>query len=596
VTSRSLIIKAKVRAINYLQTVLASRPMPSDKTVIWLAPALRLALSKQGVHTMGDLAAFISRRGRHWHRGVEKLGPGRAARILAWLQEHQTSIGVIDLTGPQWSPKPQMRSRIAPLQATSTTTVVLVEDVTTGIHAPSPALPEKRMGIAPFECLHVPAHLDGSVGLFRSQTPNHYGARNDYEAVRIWLGTFLNAGKLRTFDAYRREIERFYLWCLLEARVPLSSVSLSHAMGYQAFLRSIPRTYITTRRLTRDDPNWRPWRGQLTPRNQAYALGIVSQFYNDAMRNAYVTGNPFASLKSPNAGRRVMDTTRSLSTQDLQWVRECLDALEDSNKSDLWAAIDRRTKLILHLALSTGMRLEEIATTTLLSARRTIVDGIEQDDEWLLEVCGKGKNTRYLPISGSIYQMIKAHHGDAAARLALSGGSAARRLQMFRERPPLICALRSPVGHETDLINDEALMSADNLALGRAGLYRTLKTFFRRESRQQVKKLEIKARGLKKKTIAALAKGDHKQAKTLEDEETSVIREIKSLERRENISTHWLRHTFAKAILAANPSDSGLKLTQQLLGHASINTTQLYITQDESEKIRAVRRINPLGL
>lgn len=596
VTSRSLVIKSKIRAINYLQTVLASRPMADHSTAMWLAPALRLALAKHGIETIGALASLVAQRGRHWHRGIEKLGPGRAARLLDWLIDHQDTIGQIDRSGPQWSPRPPLRSRLSPLQTPASATMLL-KDAATGVHAPDPAEIERRTGIAPFECLLVPVQLDGSVGLYRTQTPNHYGAKNDYEAVRIWLGTFLNAGKLRTFDAYRREIERFYLWCVLEAKVALSSVSLAHAMGYQAFLRSIPASYISTCRVTRDDPHWRPWRGQLTERNQAYALGIVSQFYNDAMKNAYVTGNPFASLKSPTSGLRVMDTTRSLTQQDLQWVRKCLEAAaEADDKSDLKAAIERRTRLILHLALSTGMRLEEIATTTLLNARKAIVDGMEQDDEWLLEVRGKGNSTRYLPISGAIYRMILDHHKDAEAQLALAGDSANQRLGMLRDRPPLVCALRAPVGHETDQINDDAEMASDNLALGRAGIYRTLKSFFRRESRHQIRDLQKQIALLQKRSCAAIAKGSHEEAAIQKALEAEATRELKVFERRANISTHWLRHTFAKAILDANPSDSGLKLTQQLLGHASINTTQLYIKQDESEKIRAVRRINPLGL
>jgi len=595
VTRRSLAIKDKIRAINYLQTVLASRPQREHATSMWLAPALHLAMAKHGVQTMGALTRFVEEHGRHWHRSIDKLGPGRAARLLSWLDDHAETLGPIDRTTSNWQPKKALRSNIVPLEKPPTP--VLIEDPRTGVLAPCPTLPQHPTSIAPFERLLVPDHLDGSTGLYRSHTPNHYGARNDYEAVRIWLATFLNAGKLRTFEAYRREIERYYLWCLLEARVALSSASLSHAMAYQAFLRNIPPDYIGSDRVTREDPQWRPWRGQLKERSQAYALGIVSQFYNDAIRNAYVTGNPFASLRTPAHAERVMDTSRSLNKQDLQWVRECLLNIADQvGPDERSAALARRTRLILQLALTTGMRLEEMATSSLLHARRAIVDGCEQEDEWLLEVTGKGKKKRYLPMSGTVYRMILEHHADAETQLRRAGASAEQRLKLFCARPPLICALRAPVGHHTDLIDEAATMANDNLALGRAGLYRTLKAFFRSATRKPMREAKRRLEQIRQRMLSAKREIQAVDLLALRDEEATLKRELQTWERRSGISTHWLRHTFAKAVLSANPDDSGLKMTQQLLGHASINTTQLYIRQDESAKVRAVRKVNPLGM
>lgn len=48
-------------------------------------------------------------------------------------------------------------------------------------------------------------------------------------------------------------------------------------------------------------------------------------------------------------------------------------------------------------------------------------------------------------------------------------------------------------------------------------------------------------------------------------------------------------------MLRSNRSDESLKLTQQLLGHASISTTSSYLTQDEMAKVLAARKVNPIG-
>lgn len=593
VASKSADISAKVKALNYLQTALASRPSPDQDTTIWLHSSVTTGLAIQGVHTLGDLVRFIQNHGRHWARHVPKLGPGRAAVLLAWLDDHGESLGPVKRSGPLWLPKKTLQSQLEPLVRRSAPS--LVADPATGILAPSPAS-SSGSSIAPFEALSVPPNLNGSNGMYRASTPCHYGVNTDYDAVRVWLGTFLQAGKMRTFEAYRREIERFYLWCMLEARIPLSSVSLAHAMGFQAFLRSIPQRYIGTDRVPRGDPLWRPWRGQISPRSQAYTLGVVSQFYADAVRNAYVTGNPFASVRNPAFDDRVLDTSRSLSDQDIGWVRECVLNLQAStSEASRSGAFLRRTKLILQLALNTGMRLDEMANASLNDIRKAIVDGVEQPDEWLLEVVGKGKKKRYVPLSGAIMRLISEHHGDVMAELKKTDTSDTR-LSMFNARPPLICALQAPVGHSSLLIDELAPMANDNLALGRVGLYKTLKTFFRSHAQQGLKSV--------KKELSAIDRIKRKskhgipvdQLQAIEAKEVKLKQELSTWSRRSLISTHWLRHTFAKALLAANPDDSGLKLTQQLLGHASINTTQIYLKQDESAKIKAVRRINPLGL
>lgn len=605
-TQERALLEAQIQAINLLQNRLASLPMPQQPVSTWIARTIAEKLVDLGVRTMGDLVQFISNQGRRWPRKIKGMGPVRAGRLLGWLDENQATLGSVITDGPQWLASAPLQRKIEPLMVAGRMyngITALVPDADGAYVAPMiPGVPVARQGIAPLELMQVPPHMDGSFGLFRSSTPNHYGAKNDFEAIRIWLKTFLDADKLATFDAYRREIERFYLWCILEAQVPLSSVSLGHALGYQQFLKAIPPKYITTERVARHDLRWKPFRGQLDPKSQAYAIGVVGQFFRAAHVNGYLTGNPFDSVKSASAMNRDLDTSRSLSKADLVWLKQALaDHLRETpdgvttGVDDLSAALRRRVNLIFHIGLSTGLRLSEISGTTIANIQPAMVNGDEDERFWMLEVLGKGKKIRTVPISEELRQMILAHHADVRKMLMEVGQEAHERLAQFEKRPPLICALRSPPGHDNIQIDNHAPMANDNLALGKVGLYRVVKAFFTGAAKPQIREIDRKLQELLNRQKVATAKDDHEAGGQLQEQYQKLRRELAIWSRRSAMSTHWMRHTFAIGVLRDNPNDAGLKLAQQLLGHTSIATTQIYLKVDDTDKTRAVFNLKPFG-
>lgn len=554
VAQQSLGVSAKVKAINALQTQLANLPQREQATDLWLAPSLVKAFARRNATTMAGVVQAISVDGRHWHRKIKGLGPGRASRIEGWLDDHADTLGELQRRGPHWEVAPSLEKTIVPLQRAPVAALLSYTPGSDIASVPSTTL-VLRSGIAPLELMLIPSHLDGKDGTFRTQTPNHLGAETDIDAVGAWLNSYLAACKLETFDRYRREVERFYIWAVLEEQCPLSSITLSQAQKYQSFLQAIPPRYCGSARVTRGDPRWRPWRGQLEPSSQNYALGVLYQMYNALHKNAYVTGNPFESLQYAAGGmkRQAMDTTRSLHADDLYLVRDLLANLPGLKSGTMRkAAIARRTRLILHIALTTGMRLAEIASANLDSLKHPVVDGLPADD-WVITVLGKGQKLRDVPISEKLLNMILEHHTDWHA--LMTGDDA--RISAFKVCPPLVAVLEAPVRNGGRAVTDKTQLKHDNSALSANALYRTLKTFFRQMARKE-RDEKLKARILQ-------------------------------------FSTHWLRHTFAHEVLRENDSGEGLKLAQQLLGHASINTTAEYVKQDQSAKVKAARKVNPLG-
>ena len=87
---------------------------------------------------------------------------------------------------------------------------------------------------------------------------NTLGAKNDLEAVSAWLSRYNE--KPSTQRSYRKETERFLLWCAQELKKPLSSVNAPDCQKYREFLQAVPATWINDRPCKRTDPRWRAFR------------------------------------------------------------------------------------------------------------------------------------------------------------------------------------------------------------------------------------------------------------------------------------------------------------------------------------------------
>lgn len=542
----------KVRAINALQSLLAREPDDGDPISGWLGATIAAKLQSQGLVTLSQLSAHISKHGRFWHRTIKGLGPGRAGRIVSWIESHPTLSTPITRVASNWHPAPPLQTGIKALErASKVLTLVMQPD---GVSSPDKSTLTLQEGFAPFELISVPSQFDGRNGLFRPHVPNLWGAKDDFHAVQIWLNTYQVAGRDRTVDAYRREVERFLGWLYYERKTALSSVSLSEALAYQSFLGYIPAKNISTKRVAREDPRWAPFRGQLSKRSQNYALKVLKILFSSLMKASYVTGNPFADVKpGPDpGGDKAFDATRSLNSNDLVMVRDALEELPGLQSDNLGErAKAKRTRLILHLLLTTGMRREELSTTTMSQLTNALVNG--SSDQMMFKLIGKGQKERRVPVSKKLLNMIKDHHDD----WKLLHSDQADRLARFEADPPLVAALESPVRSDTREITNDTVLKNDNSALSAAGIYQTLKSFFR---------------ALAKKQQDPIARA-----------------------RISRVSTHWMRHTFAHEVLRTADSRFALKLAQELLGHASINTTSGYIDQDDSAKVNAVKLVDPLS-
>ncbi len=207
----------------------------------------------------------------------------------------------------------------------------------------------------------------------------------------------------------------------------------------------------------------------------------------------------------------------------------------------------RRLAALLRLLTETGLRLDE-----LVRARMGALEPIHLEPEpdsghteeelaYLLHVEGKGGKPRVVPMSAALVDQLLELH-QLVDQVNPAAGSCAD-----LERP-LLGALQGPVGQR----GGEA-----RVAMGRAGLYKLLKRFFRRLARLAVKQGRQDA------------------------------------DRLAAASTHWLRHTFARQAIA---QDAPIGVVQEVLGHSSQRTTsEIYVLQERTRLVRAMLQVHRTG-
>jgi site-specific recombinase XerD len=511
----------RVRALNHLETVLSVIPSATDRLESWFARPVVKVLRNVGILALGDLVRFINVYGYRWHSQIKGFGVLRAKQVLQWLILEQDHLNVV-ISGTVHEPKSKQELRVAALVPVAGIPQGLSQFgagtlVTSGL---------SRMQATP--------HLAGERGDFRSHMANTLGARNDLEAVDLWLGRY--AEKPSTQRSYRKEAERFLLWCAQELNKPLSSVTAPDVQRYRSFLQAVPSTWVQKVPLKRTDPAWRAFRTQPSPASQKQALVILQTLYGGLVDAGYLVANPFRSImKSFDLPASKMDIRRSFTEDEWAHVLRCVDT-QTAGPENL------RLKCILELLVTSGIRLEELANARHKDLRLESLPDLPET--WILTVTGKRNKTREVPLNPDVVRLLANHGSDF-----LAGDLASEE----QAELPLIRTLHASVAQWTRGQGGELVVGARSdqtgTALSAAGIYAVLKRFFR-QAAKSAEPVGLDAR------------------------------------RFEKASTHWMRHTFVRQALVDGVP---IEVASELAGHASIDTTSIYSTQELARKIKAVR-------
>ncbi|NOU22237.1 MAG: site-specific integrase [Methyloglobulus sp.] len=412
---------------------------------------------------------------------------------------------------------------------------------------PASALPTPLRDVAPLERVLIPAGLDGEHGSNRSPEPSRINAKHDLDAIHSWLS--LKDGNLKTYQAYKKELERMLLWAVLERGKALSSLNTDDCKAYVHFLKTLTTAdleWATLAPAIKGQGNWKPFtyripkkRGGpteanqetqkpalvLSPRSVNYAKTIISSCMDWLVKQQYLKHNNFdgiASIKFAQA--KTQAGNRAFTLKQMQTVFAYAEAKVDPESPEF--ADGRRTLFILKLAFSTGLRIHELAAASFGDVE--CLDG-DAGEQYFLRVVGKNSKERKTSLPQRFIEELRDY-------LKLRGLPS--HFDFLPQQAPLIPSLRDKTGRKH---------------LSPAGLHKVLATFFEQMS------------------------GDLESGGNIDPRLADKLRKA---------SAHWLRHSYGSYL--ANDRQVPLAYIRDELGHANISTTSLYLNTDAKQRQKVV--------
>lgn len=386
-----------------------------------------------------------------------------------------------------------------------------------------------------------------------------------WRAVDVWLeGVRHNGGDYseETANTYSYHVAKLRWYC---DRIGVSPMdwTQAHANAFIAFLRDLPADCLCrkidtgrTRRaadgseqpvlrfVRADEPGYTPFRTAPSAGSRDDILRCVRALFNTLHEDGIIKRNPMARVKTRKSRR--INAERSLDLDLYAYVLEYLDGLSvpDDNAARLRArdrfAFVALRELGLRASELVGVRMRDVYPLTDPKTARTY---------WILKVDeehAKGSKGRDVPMTRAVFEELMAYRSAFGLPATPEAGE---------EYGLLLSVQTKPVAIGSRLVTEaksRRYFRAWASITSRKSLYMIVKT-----------RLDEVAGSLEQQGSGAEAK---------------QLREV---------SPHWLRHTFAKALIVRGRD---IRVVAESLGHASVTTTMAYTRQSALDQIREYGR------
>lgn len=385
------LIDKQVAALKWIELLITAEPVRDDWVAAWFDTTISNRLNLAGMPTIGCLIDRIAERGYRWWVGVPQLGVKGAARVVAWLQGYESSLGSLPLQS------------LAPSRSLPPSLIVQTR--------------KQQTDVVPLESFIVPSDLDGRSGSNRHTGAPRIDASDDYRAVLVWLAT--KSGNPNTQRAYQKEAERILLWAILERGKAMSDLTVEDCASYRDWLSMIGRTetgnwpfrvpqseWIGAKKVERHKQAWKPFDGALSASSVRHALTIIGNLFEWLVRVQYCSFNPWSAVAKSLAAHRTesdpdVEFTRALSVGQWGYMMEHLLELPVTPGT-------ARLRFALPFSHATGLRLSELVDATIgRMYTMSLSDGLGV--RWMLKVYGKGGKWRTVPLPGTVISLLQEY-------------------------------------------------------------------------------------------------------------------------------------------------------------------------------------------
>ncbi|MDP0563570.1 MAG: site-specific integrase [Candidatus Endonucleobacter sp. (ex Gigantidas childressi)] len=227
---------------------------------------------------------------------------------------------------------------------------------------------------------------------------NLIGARDDNNALTLFLKK-AGTRSMETLRRYERETIRFTVFIYQVLRIDYKSVRLKHLQDYLDFIQNLPECWLKPGAVP-SRPNKILFNASIKQgKSTDQVIDVLSAFFNFLDKNRYTLGNPTVSLV--RSGEKIAKGSTVIRYfYDNEWmhVKKCLDTLPACNPSQLIKAA--RTRYIMAITYGLALRQSEITSHSCSDIQ---TDG---KGDFLLNILGKGRKRRHLPINRSLFQKI----------------------------------------------------------------------------------------------------------------------------------------------------------------------------------------------
>jgi len=301
------------------------------------------------------------------------------------------------------------------------------------LKSPRPLSPQHH--IVPLEYQTVDTSIDGSQGDWRStaKRPRAMKATNDLEAIREWLDHHRDK-HISTWRSYRKEAERLLAWAIVEKGKAVSSLDVEDLEHYRYFLTmpasKHPKIVWVARqksgekkRYRRDDPNWRPFDGPLSPSSVNYALRVLKSMFSFWYELGYTYYNPLTSNKDAIYVKNTdaIIKARSLDLDSWTYLYQFIE-LNTVNIPSQLNAIERlrwqrywyRAEVIFASLYLLGLKINELTGIKMKNFIQTdrkdskVISNFNNSNHYWLNIISNNKQ-RKIPVPNDLIEVIKRY-------------------------------------------------------------------------------------------------------------------------------------------------------------------------------------------